>query len=438
MTFSNSNPDRRTFMGQCLAGLTASVIAQDAVVAQPASQPVRPMDSQMRSAASRPRSDPWADVPKQFLLDPELAYFNTGGLGPSPLPVIDAVNRSTAELERVSETGREKFDEVRRRLCLFLNCEEEELGFTGNTTEGINIVARGLGLKAGDEVLLTTHEHVGGAMPWFALAQDEGVVVKTFEPGSGGADTMERLASSLTPKTRVVSMSHITCTTGAVMPIRAIARVCHDRKIILVVDGAQAVGMIPVDLHFLGCQFYATSGHKWLLGPKGTGLLYVNKNMLSHWHATYAGAYADKVFSLDEGKFERLPAARSVEIGTRNASLIVGLGAAVEFLNELGMDVVARHGWELTQYLRQKLQALSQVEVLTPEEPEHSASILTFQVDPPIDPGEWANRLSKEYHVRVRPVTEHKLAAIRVCAHVFNDVAQMDRLVAAVTKLLGA
>jgi selenocysteine lyase/cysteine desulfurase len=438
MMFSDSNLDRRIFMGQCLAGLTASMIGQDAVLAQPASQPVRSPGPGTRPTTSRPVANPWADIRKQFSLDPELAYFNTGGLGPSPYPVTEAVKRSMAELERTAETGREKFDEVRRKLCLFLNCEEDELAFTGNTTEGINIIARGLGLKAGDEVLITTHEHVGGAMPWFALAQDAGVAVKTFEPGRGGEDTLGRLASNLTPQTRVISISHITCTTGTVMPIRAIARLCHDRGIILVVDGAQAVGTIPVNLHHLGCHFYATSGHKWLLGPKGTGLLYVNKNMLSRWHSTYAGAYADKVFSLDEGTFERLPAARSVEIGTRNASLVVGLGAAFDFLNGLGMDAVARHGRELIQYLRQKLQNLGRVEFLTPEVPELTASILTFQINPaPMDPGQWANRLQKEYRLRVRPVTEHKLAAIRVCAHVFNDVAQMDRLVAALTQLLG-
>jgi selenocysteine lyase/cysteine desulfurase len=438
MTLSNSNLDRRVFMGQCLAGLTASMIAQDVAIAQPATQPVKPPGPGMMPATSRPfRTDPWADIRKQFALEPDLAYFNTGGLGPSPYPVIEAVNRSMAELERVSETGREQFDEIRRKLCLFLNCEADELGFTHNTTEGINIIARGLGLKSGDEVLITTHEHVGGAMPWFALAQDEGIVVRTFEPGSGQRDTLDVLASSLTPKTRVISISHITCTTGTVMPIRHIARLCHDKNLILVVDGAQAVGMIPVDLHHLGCDFYATSGHKWLLGPKGTGLLYVNKRMLSHWHPTYAGAYADKVFSLDEGRFERLPAARSVEIGTGNASLIVGLGAAFDFLNELGMDAVARHGQQLAHYLRQKLQSLSRVEILTPEVLEAPSSVLTFQINPaPMDPGEWANRLQKEFRLRVRPVTEHKLAAIRVCAHVFNDIAEMDRLVSALTQLL--
>ena len=438
MTLSNTDLDRRVFMGRCLTGLAASMVPLDAAAGQPTSQPVQPPAPGTMPTTSRPSStDAWAGIRKQFSLEPELAYFNTGGLGPSPYPVIEAIHRSISDLERVSETGREQFDEVRRKACRFLNCDEDELGLTGNTTEGMNIIARGLGLKTGDEVLITTHEHVGGAMPWFALSQDEGVAVRTFEPGHGGDDTLDRLASALTPRTRVVSISHIACTTGTVMPIKGIVRLCREKNITSVIDGAQAVGMIPVDLHDLGCDFYATSGHKWLLGPKGTGMLYVSKPMLSRWHPMYAGAYADKVFSLDEGRFERLPAARAVEIGTRNASLLVGLGAAIDFLSELGMDVVARHGRELRQTLARRLHTLSRVELLTPDAPDSSASILTFQINPaPMDPSEWANRLNKEHRLRVRPVTEHKLAAIRVCAHVFNDAAQMDRLVSALTRLL--
>ena len=434
MTLDSSGPDRRVFMGQCLAGLTASMLPLDAALAQPAGQPDKPPATTQPSAKAA-----WADIRGQFSLEPDLAYFNTGGLGPSPRPVIEAVNGCVSELERTSEPGRERFDEVRRKVCGFLSCEEDELGFTRNTTEGINIIARGLDLKAGDEVLISTHEHVGGAMPWFALAQDEGIVVKTFEPGRGGTETLDRLASNLTPKTRAVVMSHITCTTGTVMPVKLITRLCREKGVISVIDGAQVVGMIPIDLHDLGCDFYATSGHKWLLGPKGTGLFYVRKDMLPRWHGVYAGAYADKLFSLDEGKFERLPAARSVEIGTGNASLIAGIEAAAEFLTALGMDAVARHGRELTQYLRLKLQTLDRVEFLTPEAPESSASILTFQINPaPMKPNEWCDRLLKDFRLRVRPVTEHKLAAVRVCAHVFNDTAQMDRLVSALTQLLRA
>jgi selenocysteine lyase/cysteine desulfurase len=432
MTFDSSSPDRRVFMGQCLAGLTASLLPLDAALAQPAGQPNQP------PATTQPSGkDAWADIRGQVSLDPELAYFNTGGLGPSPRPVIEAMNRCTSDLERISEPGRERFDEVRRKVCAFLNCEEDELGFTRNTTEGINIIARGLDLKAGDAVLITTHEHVGGAMPWFALAQDEGIVVKTFEPGPGGDETLSRLASNLTPKVRAVVMSHITCTTGTVMPVKRITHLCRETGVISVIDGAQVVGMIPVDLHDLGCDFYATSGHKWLLGPKGTGLFYVRKDMLPRWHGLYGGAYADKVFSLDEKRFERLSAARSVEIGTGSASSVVGIGAAVDFMTALGMDAVARHGRELIQYLRRKLQVLDRVELLTPAEPEASASILTFQINPPpMDPADWSNRLLKEFRLRVRPVTEHKLTAVRVCAHVFNDVAQMDRLVSGLTQLL--
>jgi len=425
-------------MGQCLAGLTASVMSLDAAFGQSNDRPATQSAPASQPASTGPSGEnARAGIRDQFSLEPNLTYLNTGGLGPSPRCVVEAISRSMTELERVSESGREQFDEVRRKACRFLNCDEDELAFTANTTEALNIVARSLRLKAGEEVLLTTHEHIGGALPWMALAQDDGVVVRTFEPGRNAGETLDRFAAALTPKTRAVSVSHITCTLGMVLPVKQIVRLCREKGVVSVVDGAQAVGMIPVDLRDIDADFYATSGHKWLLGPKGTGLLYVNKRMLPHWRGQYAGAYTDKAYSLDEGRFERIQAARAIEVGTRNTPLIVGLGTAVDFLDSLGMDMVARHGAGLIRHLRKKLQALGRVEVLTPNAPEFSASILTFQIAPaPMDAGDWATRLLNEHRLRVRPINEHRLAAIRVCAHVFNDVSQMNRLVSVLTELL--
>jgi selenocysteine lyase/cysteine desulfurase len=438
MASSDCDLDRRVFMGQCLAGLSASVMSLDAAFGQSNDRPATQPFPASQPASTRPSGEnAWAGIRGQFSLEPNLTYLNTGGLGPSPRCVVDAITRSMADLERVCEAGREQFDDIRRKVCCFLNCDEDELAFTANTTESLNAVARGLRLKAGDEVLLTAHEHIGGALPWMALTQDDGVVVRTFEPGRNAGETLDRFAAALTPKTRAVSISHITCTLGMVLPVKLIVRLCREKGIVSIVDGAQAVGMLPVDLRDIDADFYATSGHKWLLGPKGTGLLYVSKRMLSHWHGQYAGAYTDKDYSLDDGRFERIQAARAIEVGTRNTPLVVGLGTAVDFLDSLGMASVARHGRGLTQHLRRKLQELDRVEVLTPDDGESAASILTFQIAPsPMDAGDWAARLLNEHRLRVRPINEHKLAAIRVCAHVFNDVSQTDRLVSVLTELL--
>jgi selenocysteine lyase/cysteine desulfurase len=371
------------------------------------------------------------------MLDPGLIYMNAGGLGPSPHCVIDTITRHMMELERVSETGHALTHEVRDKACALLNCDKEELAITRNATEGMNAAARGLTFKQGDEVLLTTHEHPGGTMPWLNLAKDEGIIVKTFEPGAGGQDTLDRLSSNLTPRTRAVSVSHVTCTHGLVLPVKEISALCRERGIISVIDGAQAVGMIPVDLHDLGCDFYATSGHKWLLGPKGTGLLYVRRGMLDRWHSIFAGAYSDKKSDLLQGLFERLPEARSVEYGTRNTPIIMGLGAAIDFIEAIRIDRIARYIRGLSLRLRSRLEGMQRIEVLTPSAPAASGAMLSFRVKhSDKSPWQWVDALKTEYRIRVRPVGEINLNAIRVSTHVFNGPDQVDRLVEALTHLL--
>ena len=378
----------------------------------------------------------WDTIRAQFLLEDGFAYFNTAGLGPTSRPVIDAVVRCMTELEQRCETGHDCFDRTRKRAAEFLHCDADELALTRNTTESMNVIARGLSLEAGDEVLMTTHEHPGGSVPWFALARDRGIGVRLFEPAPTAGETIDRLATALTPKTRVVSVSHITCTLGQVLPIPAIAELCRQRGICLVADGAQAVGMVPLDLHALGCDFYASSGHKWLLGPKGTGFLYVSRRMIDRWRPTHVGAYSDKQFDPDAGVLELLPEARSAEYGTRNAAEMEGLTAAIDFIDGLGMDRVALHGHSLAGRLVEALREFDGVEVLTPREQASSASIVTFRLPQSRwNPWDWADKLRIEYAIRVRPVGEHGLNALRVATHIFNSESEVDRTLQALTEL---
>ena len=378
----------------------------------------------------------WDTIREQFLFEEGYAYFNTAGLGPTPRPVINAVVRCMTELEKRCETGHDRFDLARKRAAAFLHCEPDELAITRNTTEGMNVVARGLSLETGDQVLMTTHEHPGGSIPWFALARDRGIVVRLFEPAPTASQTLDHVAAALTPKTRVVSISHVTCTLGQIMPIPAIAELCRHRGIYMVVDGAQAVGMLPVDLHALGCDFYASSGHKWLLGPKGTGFLYVSRRMIDRWRPTHVGAYSNRDFDPDTGVLELLPEARSAEYGTRNAADAEGLTAAIDFLDGLGMDRVARHGRNLAGRFAESLRAIDGVEVLTPIETASSASIVTFRFPRSRwSPWDWAEKLRTEYRVRVRPVGEHGLSAIRMATHIFNTEAELDSTLQALTEL---
>ena len=429
-------PERRRFLQDCVRGALAAAAAGVAGCAPRTVGAAPFLPEPPRAGEDDERY--WKTVRRQFPLEPGLAYFNTGGLGPSPTPVIDALVREMNALERVGETGHERVQAVREKASAFLNCAAVELAITRNATEGMNLIARGLSLRDGDEVLLTTHEHPGGLMPWMGLAKDVGIRVKLIEPGAGGADTLNRIADALTPRTRVVSVSHILCTTGLRVPAREITRLCREKNLVSVLDGAQAVGMIPVDLHDLGCDFYTASGHKWLLGPKGTGFLYVRSESRELWRPSQVGAWSDKKdqYDPDKGVLEYLDEARVVEYGTRNTPIVVALGAAADFLSAIGMERVAARGRALALHLRRRLETLPDVEILTPTDETASASILTMTAaDPARDARAWASPLKSRYKIRARVVSEHGLKGLRVCPHVFTSYEELDRLADALTEL---
>ncbi|MGD2152384.1 MAG: aminotransferase class V-fold PLP-dependent enzyme [Gemmatimonadales bacterium] len=430
---SDAISNRRLFLKQCLAG-AAVVAAGPAACRQHESRSdTASFAEAWRSASSEPER--WRAVRDQFLLEPGYTYLNTAGLGPSPRPVISAYQEGWLELEERCETGHGRRAEVRGRVCEFLGCGADELAFTRSATESMNLVARGLQLADGDEIVMTTHEHPGGAMPWFGVREETPIETRLIEPGAGGADTLERVRGALTARTRVVMMCHITCTTGTVMPVRQIAELCRARGIASVIDGAQAIGQIPVDLRALSCDFYVASGHKWTLGPKGTGLLYVRDEWLDRWRPSYVGAYSDSRFDLAAGIFERLRAASASEYGTRNTPLVVGLGAAFDFLSTIGMETVAARGAELAARLREGLSRLRDAEILTPD--DAAAAILTFRLPAAGgDPWDWCNRLRREHGLRLRPVGEAGLDAVRASTHIFNSEEEVDRLVEALGTLL--
>lgn len=382
----------------------------------------------------------WTQLRTLFQLDPELTYLNTAGLGPSPDIVINTVVNEMFVLERISESGHARVAEAREKASAFLACDVAELAFTRSTTEGMNAIARGLPLAPGDEILLTTHEHPGGSMPWVALARDRGLPVRTVEPGGGPDETLELLECNITARTRVVSVSHVTCTTGYVLPIRRIAQLCRDRDVLLVVDGAQAVGMIPVDLHALGCHFYATSGHKWLLGPKGTGILYINADMLNVWRPTWVGAYSDRVFDLAEARLETMPEARASEYGTRNTANLLGLAAALDYHCAIGPERVVSHGRSLSQRLADAFADDPRVELLTPLHDGCAASsIVTLRFPRSArTPWDWCNHLKREHRLRARPVGEAGLNAVRISSHLFNTADDLNRAISAITAMLDA
>lgn len=402
-----------------------------------ASEPLREEPAELPSwDAARPDAF-WRGVRAQFDLAERPVYLNTGGLGPSPLPVLGCYDATTRKLQRSADAGYALHAEARRALAGFLGASEEEITFTRNATEGNSIVACGLALRAGDEVIFESHAHPGGSLPWLNQAKLRGIVVRTFEPDAGSADgNVRRIEALISPRTRVIQVSHITAPTGIVMPVAAIARLARERGAWFHVDGAQSAGMAVFDLHEIGCDSYATSGHKWLGGPRETGVLYLRADRLDQVVPVHVGAHSSGDFDF-QGRLVYSPGAARHEYGTRNAAALAALAEAARFQAKVGRERIAAYGARLARRVQAGITGLKGVSVLTPSLPELQCSIVTFSLA-----GWPADRLFRELHerhgLRCRQVTEAGLQALRVSTHLFNNEEECDRVVRAVRQLAEA
>ncbi len=375
----------------------------------------------------------WRVLRAQFPLTDERAYLNTGGLGASPYAVIDAVKAKMDELEKVSETGRteELWKDIKAAASLLFGCDAGELAFTRNATEGINIVCNGLPMQRGDEMITTTHEHVGNTVPWLALLQREGIAIRLFEPSAQSSqENVDRVAKLITPKTRLISVPHATTTTGLILPIKALSQLAKQKNIWLFVDGAQTAGMFPFNLHELGCDAYATSGHKWLLGPKETGLLYVRKDMLDVIRPKFAGAYSANNFDLAKGTLTFYPTAQRYEYGTVSTPLRFGLGAAIKFMQRIGMENVWKHDQALSTRLFKGLREIPMVKVLSPANDAERSAMITFKHEKLPYPD--LQRHLDTFNLRTRSVSEGGVDALRISTHIYNSIEEVDRVLEAV------
>ncbi|HEX4452382.1 MAG TPA: aminotransferase class V-fold PLP-dependent enzyme [Kofleriaceae bacterium] len=359
-----------------------------------------------------------------LLIDPALAYLQTGSLGPTPRPVLDRTIAIWRELERDPtalgygplEQGMET---VRAKAAALLGCGLHELVITTSTTEGMNWVVQGVPLVAGDRILTTDQEHPGGRVGWDFVAKRYGAVIDVVKiplDEHDAAAIVARFANSITPQTRVLSFSHVLTSTGLRMPVAELAALAKQAGAISVVDGAQAVGGIAVDVKQLGCDVYATSGHKWLLGPKGTGLLYLND------------ALGDRieVIALQDGR-----AVYSHSVGVCSIPSVHGLGAAIDYIAALGIARVEAHNIALHRYAYDALAKLAPLRVVSARDGALASPLLTYSVPAQVDAWALSGKLHDKHHVEVKGVPREWLNGHRISTHVFNDERDIDRLVAA-------
>jgi len=245
----------------------------------------------------------WETVRNQFVLLPDFAYLNTGGLGSSPLMVINKVKEKMAEEEKYPAAGHSLPDwwRIKKKCAALLGrgIQKEDVALTGCTTEGINVIINGLPFKAGDEIITSSHEHVALNVPLLHAQQTRGIRIKTFSPDlKSGINNIKLIKQLITARTRLIFISHITCTTGQIFPVKEIGRLAKTREIWFALDGAQAIGQIPLNLEETGADFYCLSGHKWLLAPKRTGMLYCHKTHVKTLRPSIVGAYSESANDL--------------------------------------------------------------------------------------------------------------------------------------------
>ena len=370
---------------------------------------------------------------REFLLTEGLAYLNTGTIGPCRRATLDATQRAWTALEAnpVAHYGRfagEALIEATRTVAAkFLGCDLDELAVTTSTTSGMNGIAQGLRLVAGDRVLVTDQEHEGGTHGWRYLARHHGVEVDVVPVPRGehrSAVIVETIAKAIQARTCVVSVSHVLSSTGLRMPIAELSALARSRGVLCVVDGAQAVGASRVNVRELGCHAYATSGHKWLMGPKGTGLLYIAKEAQA---AIRPMAFEDSYHTYNNGN------------GVVNLPGIVGLGAAIRYLDAADIARVEAHNLRLRNRLAERLSALGGLTLVSPPAGELASPLLTAELAARFDKSVISQALLDRHRVAIRAThAYYGFNGVRFSLHEFNTSDDVDRGADAVRRELGA
>ena len=369
----------------------------------------------------------WASVRSEFSLDENLIFLNAANVCPASKPVVAKHLEFLKDFyANPSFENREKYEGLentaRASLASVMGAKASEVTLTRNTSEASNTIVRGLNLRAGDEVIITSHNHPSNNASWKVLAKRTGVVIKevpTPVDGISAARLIGSIQAAISPKTRVIAITHLTNTTGLRYPAKEIAALRGSRDIWMHLDGAQSFGMLHFNLHEIGCDSYAASMHKWPMGPLETGVLFVKEGKQNHlWPSIVTAGYSE----LLEG------ATRFGVLGQRDDPRLVAAGVAAQFLAKLGMANVEARSLYLAKYLKERLSEISGIRLLTPTEDALSGAVVKFRVE-----GKHTDQLGaslwQKYRISGAVSSSGPLEGIRWCPHVYNTRAEIDAAV---------
>lgn len=376
----------------------------------------------------------WDALRKHFLFQDGLIMMNNGTVGPMPKPVFNTLMKTfkiqaTNPFDFYNFFPRKK-EEVRTKLARFINASPGEVVMTRNTTEGMNFVANGLDLKQGDEVLISSQEHPGGIHPWKLKEKRSGIVVKEVPlgvPPKSVAEIVDAFKKAITPKTKVISISHTVYITGLIAPLKELSELAHENGILLAADSAHGLGMLKLDMKELGADFFASSPYKWLGAPAGVGLFYVRKDVQEKLWPTIATSGWDT----HEGakKYETL--------GQRADPLTFALGEAIDFQKVIGRDRIERRVKALAAYLKKELSKIPGVRLHTPGDLYLSGGLTALSIKG-IEPEKIVNYLREKYNIVIRTIGRErdKTAGVRISTHIFVSFKHIDMVIEGIKHLV--
>ena len=412
-------PRRSFLMGMA----AAAAVPAFASAATPSAPPLSALRSRQDDEAY------WRLVRSCFALRPGYHFMNTGTKGTSPLIALDVqdkCSRMIAEDPWLEWDVNESYVTAKVPMFAeFVGAEEGEIALMYNTTDGMNAIVHGLKLEAGDEILLSDQEHPSGNEPWRLREKRDGVVLKFFPTGTPPESPEAIVAAAeaaITPKTKVLCVSHLCYTTALLTPVKLLSEMARSHNVLTLIDGAHPLGMLKLDMHDLGCDFYAAAGQKWIGGPLGTGLLYVRKENLEWIDPTIVS-----------GGWDIRPDARKfMSRSSVNTPSWASLCAAMEFQNAIGAEKIERRVRALASRLRDGLGAIPNVKMITSNDPRMSGALTTFSMA--YENTKVLAALNEHFDLYPRTIG-HDLNAVRVSTHIYNTMEEVEMMIEAIAHI---
>ena len=366
----------------------------------------------------------------------EVVYLNVGTYGIMPAPALEVFLEAMEEHERFGVACRrqnwKKYRQTRDDVAKLLGCQPEQVTFTGNATDGTNLVLAGLAWQEGDEIITTDEEHEAIIHPLLYLQRSKGVRMRRISVSPDPEVMLARCEEVASPRTRLIAFSHVTCETGTRLPAKAICDWAAERGIWSHVDGAQSLSVFRMSVQEMGCDSYTSNGHKWLSGPKGTGIFYASPERMLELSPAHVGAGSLERADVETGEAELWPTGRRFEFGTRASVLWIGLGASLEWLSSLGYENIEQYIAKLSGYFKDRILERPYMRLLTPRAFEDSSGLTTFAVN-----GRSIRDVGKglrEWRIPIRGIPHYD--AIRISTAHFNNEADIDTLMTALDQIM--